>query len=99
MSEENRVARIAAKATWWLIKTPIQAGAAAGRAIGLKLWLLDTLICSTCGNDIQLLHLWQCSRCGFSFYGWYFSACPNCSAEPQYVDCPICAASNGNPLL
>src|SRR5215467_9938679 len=96
---KNRLLRIALRTIWWLLKVTVRSGLSIGQALGFRLWLNDTLICSTCANELPLLGLFQCSACTFSFYAGYFTDCPNCGAVPMYLDCPTCGASNRNPTL
>ena len=83
----------------WLLRAPITL------AINLvNLWaarplLGDSLVCSTCKEAISLVGLWECGRCRYSWYGWYWSRCEVCGDLPPFVECGRCGASTMNPLI
>jgi hypothetical protein len=77
----------------WLFYIPITLGVGIARLISGR-WLLgDAVACPTCGGEVRLLGLWECSVCHFRFYGFYFSRCHSCSNVPGFIDCQNCGAS------
>jgi hypothetical protein len=83
----------------WACYAPIALGIAVAK-LATGRWLFrDTVQCPTCGEETSLLGFWKCSRCGFRFYGFYFSSCRLCRNVPAFLDCESCGASILNPLL
>jgi len=81
------------KAIGWIFYLPIALGTAIGRLIAGRWVRYDAVACPTCGEEISLLGLWECSTCHFRFYGFYFSGCPCCGNSPGFINCSHCEAS------
>ena|SRR2546426_2265183 len=79
----------------WLFWAPVAfaVGAVLREVVG------DTIPCGTCSSQIQLLGLWVCGGCGYSWHGWYFARCEVCGDVPPWVECERCGASTMNPIL
>jgi hypothetical protein len=88
---------LAVRALVWIVWAP-----AAAAVTLVRLWASRSLrdpamSCGTCGSTIPLRGLWEC-RCGFTFYGAYWTRCGVCGDVPPFVECPHCGASTTNPL-
>ena len=83
----------------WFFYIPIVLGVGIARLITGR-WLLgDAVECPTCGEEIRLLGLWECSVCHFRFYGFYFSRCRSCGNVPGFIDCQSCGGSILCPVV
>jgi hypothetical protein len=84
----------------WLFAGSVRLGIDIARFRALRPILReDSIPCSTCSTAIPLLGLWECGRCGCSFYSWYFARCECCGDVPIWVSCECCQASTMNPFL
>jgi hypothetical protein len=82
----------------WFFYAPIAFGIAIAKLIAGRWLLADTAACPTCGGEVPLLGLWECSACRFRFYGFFFSRCALCGNVPAYINCANCGASLLSPL-
>lgn len=89
----------AAKAAWAMASAPTRIALAAVRQHAAEHLLQDKIACPVCGTAINLLGLWECASCQYSFYGHFWSACEVCGSIPPFVDCGHCGASTKNPLV
>jgi hypothetical protein len=83
----------------WLFYAPIAVGIAIAKLISGRWLLSDSAECPTCGGEVPLLGLWECSACRFRFYGFFFSRCALCGNTPAYINCTYCGASLLSPLI
>lgn len=103
MTVMKRIARILARFTFNGIARLFSGSVAMGIGAA-KFWAVhrhvgDSIPCPACSSDISLLGLWECGRCRYSWYGFYFAACTVCGDLPAFVDCGRCGASAMNPFL
>jgi len=87
------------RALVWLVRTPIALGVRLATTWAVRRVLGEAIVCATCGSEIPLLGLHECGRCGYAWYGHFFTRCDACGDVPPYIECPTCGASTINPLM
>ncbi len=95
----RRLGWLALRGVAWLLWAPIALAINLVRLWAARPLLGDSIRCSTCGAEIPLLGSWQCGRCGYSWYGWYWARCEVCGDVPPFIECSHCRASTMNPLI
>jgi hypothetical protein len=95
----RELGRLSLRAIYWLFAKSIALGIALAKLWAMQRLIGDSTPCVACGESISLLGLWECGRCKYSWYGWYFGCCEVCGDLPPFVECARCGASTMNPLI
>jgi hypothetical protein len=96
----RRIAALTGRGLFWLFWGPITLAITLAKIhAAYPMLSANTIGCVTCGDEISLLGSWECGRCGYSWYGFYFAACAVCGDVPGFIACERCGASTLNPLI
>src|SRR5262245_17772360 len=93
-----------AKAAWFVIAASFTLAYTLWRFLGRRIGAgiaksSDSFPCAGCGEEVSLVGLWECGRCGYVFDGWFLARCVLCGAVPPYVKGQACGVSVKNPMI